>query len=72
MSKFQRKRINWRWIDGELQTFSWNVWKNGEPDNRDDKGERCALYAKSMDAWDDYYCNIRISNGYVCQNLLGK
>lgn len=63
----QRKRVNWRWIDGEIQTFSWNAWVNGQPNNGH-PGERCAGYVSTRGGWSDYICNSKF-NGYVCQNL---
>ena len=70
MSTFQRKRVNWRWIDGELQTFNFNAWADGEPNN-DGGGGYCALYEPRIEAWKDEKCFI-YSEGIVCQDVFGK
>ena len=70
MSTFQRKRVNWRWIDGEVQTFGYNVWADGEPGNYRGK-EYCASYHPEPEAWFDEKCDRQYS-GYVCQETVGK
>ena len=71
LSIFQRELANWRWLDGELQTFSFNAWDQGEPDNGDG-GEYCAMYDSFSGGWFDARCRKEETGVHVCQSRDGK
>ena len=70
MWTFQRRRVNWRWIDGEVQTFSYNAWDYKQPDNLRGK-EYCAYYDQVAERWYDGKCD-EVHGAYVCQDTNGK
>ena len=68
---FQRELVNWRWLDGELQTFSFNAWLDGEPNNVKG-GEYCAMYDTELGGWKDKQCGKTALPVQVCQSRDGK